>query len=344
MKIGFISIGAGGTMGHMSFVTSLSNKLSKSKDYEPFIFSEDNYKKYSNIKGNRIKYVQIKKQPHTKSVSGNINFLYKKEIFKKIKSLGIKTVIFSTFFDPKLIEDLRKIGVKIILHTFILRDSHLETFKLRGYQKLFDSIFVLRDLYPCNLKLENCKVIRPLLDKNKTKSNSNKIKNVLVVPGGGGRPSSKIFFEKVKEVIKNIPEINFTVIEGNSKISLNYDNSKSITWSNDFLNLAKKHDLIICEAGYNTVMEIMSLGIPAILIPGMRRIDNQELRATRYESFGCGYCLFPEEDSKRAIEKIRFLIENPNKMGSLKKSINKIFKRIIASEEIQIKDLENEKI
>lgn len=344
MKIGFISIGAGGTMGHMTFVTSLSNKLAKSNNYESFIFSEDDYKKYSNIKGNRINYIQIKKQPHTKSVSGNINFLYRKDILEKIKSLDIKTVVFSTFFDPKLIQDLKKMEIKIILHTFILRDSHLETFKLRRYSKLFDAIFVLKDLYSCNLKLKGCKVVRPLIKINETKNNSNKIKNILIVPGGGGRPSSKIFFEKAKKIIKMLPEINFTVIERNSKRGLKYSNSKSITWSNNFLNLAKKHDLIICEAGYNTVMETMSLGIPAILVPGMRRIDNQELRATRYESLGCGYCLFPEEDSIRAVKKIKLLIENPKKMDLLKKSINKIFKKIIISPEIQIKNLENEKI
>ena len=100
---------------------------------------------------------------------------------------------------------------------------------------------------------------------------------------------------------------------------------------------------MICEAGYNTITELLFLGKPALAIPGIRRIDNQELRAVRYESAGCGYALFPEEDPEETIKKIKSLIDNPEKLKELSASCKKVFKEIMNAEEITKEMIQNEK-
>jgi len=300
-NIGFVSLNSGGTMGHMSLLTNLANKILKKTEHKCFIFSEYDYAKSSSLKNNNLEFVKIKKQEHSKTIAGCFKYKYKQEFLDIIKTKKIDILIFSTFFDKKLVEEARKIVQKVFLISYPLRDTHREAFFVKNLYELFDKVFTLKDIVDLlRIYPNETLALPPNLDfkfNNKYKR-SNKI---LITCGGGGRPSSEIFFNIIKENIKDIleryPELEFTIIKGNSNFNFNSDRVKIIEWSNNFIELVKESDFIISESGYFTIMELLALNKPALVIPGARRIDNQELRAVRFEGLGKGFFMLPEQDN-----------------------------------------------
>jgi len=93
--------------------------------------------------------------------------------------------------------------------------------------------------------------------------------------------------------------VDWTVSLGAKSEGIREPVGKVIDWKPDLPVWIGEYDVVVSEAGFNTVMELLSVGLPALLIPGHRRIDNQELRAVNYELEGCGICCFPEEGGKR---------------------------------------------
>jgi predicted glycosyltransferase len=53
-------------------------------------------------------------------------------------------------------------------------------------------------------------------------------------------------------------------------------------------------DIVVSEAGYNTVQELRLVGTPAVLVPGRRRLDDQEERAAAMETLGIAVVAGPE--------------------------------------------------
>ena len=50
-------------------------------------------------------------------------------------------------------------------------------------------------------------------------------------------------------------------------------------------------DLVISQGGVNTINEILSMQVPAILIPARRRVDSQEKRIAKMLKVGNYACL-----------------------------------------------------
>ena len=90
------------------------------------------------------------------------------------------------------------------------------------------------------------------------------------------------------------PKINCLILKSTDNLQKFIDNSR----------------VVISEAGYFTTHELISRSKPSILIPGERRIDNQELRAIEYDKQGFGYCFMPEEDIGLLVDKTLNLLTN----------------------------------
>lgn len=315
-NVGFISFGTGGTMGHMSLITHLAKNLSD-EGFHCTIFSEYDYETCSNVSSLSMDYIKLPPQEHTLTVGGCLKYNHVDEALKLIKESEIDVLVFSTLFDKNLVESAKKEGIKVILISYPLRDSHREAFYIRGYDKIFSGIYTLKDLFELdsNSLFLNEKVILPFkvndFSSKEMRDECTKNVKILITCGGGGRPSSLKFLDIVSRAIevinKSLPEVSFTIIEGNSNLTINPPNSKIISWSTNFEKLIEEHDFVICEAGYFTLFEIMSFGKTAIVIPGARRIDNQELRAITYDKLKYGYCFFPEEEISNLVEKIKLL-------------------------------------
>lgn len=144
-NIAIISFGTGGTMGHMSLTTNLSKILVKGKN-KVFLFSEQDYCGFSNVDSKLIKFVSIPKQKHLKSVGGCLSYKHKNKLIELLLQNNIEIVIFSTFFDPEILEFCKRNKMKRIMISYPLRDSHREAIQLRKYYDHFDRVFSLKDI------------------------------------------------------------------------------------------------------------------------------------------------------------------------------------------------------
>lgn len=335
-KVAFISFGTGGTMGHMSLVTKLALRLLNS-GFKCTILSEYDYKSFSNINNPKIRYIRIPKQRHKKTVAGCLDYRYKKNIINIIKREKFLVLIFSTFFDPGLVKYAKENKIKTILISYLLRDSHRKAFKIRKYYKYFDRIFTLKDIVNIEINFPNEEIVNPFFDvcQQRKDIKLKKVNNILVTCGGGGRPSAKLFFNKICNIIPKIIQknqnIHFTLIKGNYKGNFaNLPNSDIIEWSNDFLSKLKNYDLVISEAGYFTILDLLVMRKPAILIPGERRIDNQELRALNFQERGCGICIFPVENETSFSDELNKLIKNPSILLKFSRNIDRNYNNFLS--------------
>lgn len=342
MNIAFLSLGSGGTMGHMSLTTQLSSVLSEK--HKVFLFSDHDYSDFSNVKKPRFKFLRISSQKHQKTVGGKLNYKYKEELFLKLRKNKIQVLIFSTFFDTNILDYCKNNKIKTILISYPLRDSHREAIKLRKYYEDFDRVFTLKDIFPIKKVSKKEEIVSPVKLSSKEINNPKEIKNILITCGGGGRLSSKIFLKIVSKITrlihKKYPKIRFTIITGNSNFRIKLPNSEIIKWSKNFLELLAKSDLVISEAGYYTLFDLITLNKPAILIPGERRIDNQELRAIKFQEKGLGWVIFPSEESTDLSNLIEFLIKNPKSLDNKKKSFNKVQEEIFSKVSLNKKIIE----
>lgn len=317
-NIAIVSLGSGGTMGHMTLTTTIGSFLAKSKGMRVFIFSENSYEKFSNIYNNDIIYIKIPKQKHTFSIGGSIKYNFNDFLIKEIIKNKIDSLIFSTFFDTDLLEYAKLRNISRFLISYPLRDTHRIAFLYRRYFKYFDKIFTLEDIVKTRKIYPNELLVSFPLKITSKKVKKDKIKKILITAGGGGRPSTDIFFKKIKFIIKKLlldfPELQFTIILGFNKQKFQkLDNTNVIYWSNNITKTLKEHDLVISEAGYFTMLDLISLEKEALIIPGERRIDNQESRALVFESMGLGACVFPVEDNYELLKSLKQIIAQEKK-------------------------------
>jgi len=344
MNIALISLGSGGTMGHMSVLTRLAVELKKYK-YNYKILSDHDYKQFSNQALQDTDFIKLPKQEHTKTTGGLLTYKYSEQLFKIIKKERFDAVIFSTFFDKNLVSKIRGIEVNTFLINYPLRDSHRKVMKFRHYNKYFTKIFTLQGLSNTKIVFSNEILVSPMLKIDKS-SESLTFKKILISPGGGGRPSTEMFFRIMQEAINKLhkerPFVEFYAIKGNSNFIFDENTVKMLRWSNNFLEFASTFDLVISEAGYFSVTEMLSIGKPCLLIPGERRIDNQELRALQYEELGCGKCIFPQEDPCKIVDSINELVDTKGLIQRQSENSIKVCKNILLSETPLIVALKDE--
>ena len=110
--------------------------------------------------------------------------------------------------------------------------------------------------------------------------------------GGGGFESAASFFKTTHELHKrlqnSIENLKHIVVLGP-----NFENKLDgipgmsvISVEPELSNLFALSDLVIAEAGYNTVQEIRAAKVPSVLLPAFRNYDDQEERARDLEKRG----------------------------------------------------------
>jgi UDP-N-acetylglucosamine:LPS N-acetylglucosamine transferase len=331
-KIAFVSLGSGGTMGHFSFIQNIVKKIHNNFK-EILIISEYDYKDHTNFRSNNVKWLKVTSRKHQKSISGNLDHKSSNEIYQLLKKENVSDTFFSTFFDTNLIKMLDAKKINSYLLSYPLRDNFFELFILKKFNKYFKKVFILSDLHNIHTDLKNNMMVVNPVQKEinyNLKISSNSKKKILILVGGGGRPSSEKFLNMVEKSIFELSKnknIYFKIITGfsNKKLSISGPNIEIINWTK---NIEKEYincDFVISEAGYNTILELILFKKPAIIIPGARRMDNQELRAIEFEKRGMGYCVLPEENYTSLNEKFFKLLDKQDltkKIKSFSKHLN----------------------
>ena len=318
-----ISLNSGGTMGHGKIITSLAKFLSKNNK-NVTIMSDMSFSRNFDVDKN-VNVKNLHEVAHINyTIGGMCDYSQKNETYNFAIENGIDCVILSTFFDLNLVKKFKDKKIKTILLNYPLRDTYRLALKQNKAYAVFDKVMTLYGPEFKDIKMQNEIIVNPLnIAKKEFKKN---LKNdILVTCGGGGRPSSKIFLRKVilalRKIVKENEDLKITVIRGNSKSDLANDNFETVVWKKDFGSLLSSSKVIISEAGYFTMLDLINYNKKALLIPGERIIDNQEIRALKLEELGIGKIFFPFEKVSKLTSIIRDFL---NKENSNKENYQKI--------------------
>ena len=326
-RVLIISLNSGGTMGHGKIITSLANFLSQKKKKLTILsdmpFSRNFYVDH------KVGVRNVSKIPHINyTIGGMCRCSQSDQIYEFGKRNDIECVIFSTFFDLDLVRKFKNSKVKTILLSYPIRDTYRLALKLNGAYATFDKVISLYSPEFNDKEMPNEILANPLKTAYKKIARTEK-NDILVTCGGGGRPSSKIFLKKVVSALKKITKKNrklkVTIIRGNSRSNLSFENVKTIIWTKDFGDLLFSSKVIISEAGYYTMLDLINHNKKAILIPGERIIDNQEIRALKLGEIGAGKVFFPFEKTSKLIRFIKEDLDERNDDNIMFKDISNEF-------------------
>jgi Glycosyltransferase family 28 C-terminal domain len=86
------------------------------------------------------------------------------------------------------------------------------------------------------------------------------------------------------------------------------------------VELMAASDLVIAEAGYNTVSEIGLVRVPAVLVPSERSLDDQVERARRLSDEGAVHVLEPTIDPEVFAESVLALATQPDRLALMRRA------------------------
>ena len=129
-------------------------------------------------------------------------------------------------------------------------------------------------------------IVRPSVIKPRPPSVSPSLR-ITVCGGAGGYPGTVEFYNlaltAIAECRSALSEFKATLIVGPlfrdwKKLSLR-EGIRVLPFEPDMATTLAASDLVLCQAGYNTIAEISAIGTPAICVPGDRGLDDQYERA-----------------------------------------------------------------
>jgi predicted glycosyltransferase len=113
------------------------------------------------------------------------------------------------------------------------------------------------------------------------------LKQIVISGGGGGYPETVQFYNLALQAVaglrRRIPELNCLLVTGPlfqewEQLQLR-DGIRIVPFDPDLESRFATADLVICQAGYNTIAEIERSAQRAICIPAARDFDDQDARA-----------------------------------------------------------------
>ena len=81
-----------------------------------------------------------------------------------------------------------------------------------------------------------------------------------------------------------------------------------INFTNDMMSYLRAADTVVSMAGYNTVTELLSLGVSAVLVPRAMPSQEQWMRATRLERLGLFKVIHPDQFTESSLRNAVFKV------------------------------------
>ncbi|MFW9876996.1 MAG: radical SAM protein, partial [Candidatus Thorarchaeota archaeon] len=351
------------SLGHINRCIELAKSILKleSNNEIKFILDSDFTQPF---KKNDFEFIRINPLDKDKGTyGGNLPAEYNQPIKEVLLKEKPDIIIFDTFFPYDILNDLELRKIRKILLLRKYKDNIMQIFLSNEFYKAFDLILVpnsreefLNFENKFSKQLDSFKFIGSIT-KDVTgsikKEKDNKKLKILALCGGGGFDDADKFINanlSIHSSIKNkIKNLDYCIITG--PFYKNYKKLKKKEegilkikdYEEDIISLMQNADLIISQAGYNTINEIILTKTPAIIMSGYRNNDDQVERSLKLEKYGVAIVV-----NNYNIEKISGIVldyyENKNKLDNVKKNFDKI-KLDIGNEKatIEILDLLKEK-
>jgi radical SAM protein with 4Fe4S-binding SPASM domain len=266
-----------------------------------------------------IDKTEILRQTHIGN-AGELTELFDATFIPIIQQEQPNLLIFDTFYSINVCKKFENIRKILILRKYYNHD--LKLFFAHNYHQYFDLVLVphLRDEFD-NIELpqaNNIVFIDPIVRReaastaadmrNKYGTNETDLV-ILATAGGGGFPDAEAFVDCCKNAFEALQKQHsnwkFVLVSGPllEKKVKSHSHICVVPFEHDFPGLLSIADLVISQAGYNTVNEIIYHKKPAIIIPSKKPNDDQFERA-EYVRKKFGFEVLEDSDSSQLRTKI----------------------------------------
>lgn len=107
----------------------------------------------------------------------------------------------------------------------------------------------------------------------------------------------------VQTLLVTGPELGTEQTQAICSAARSRNDLRLIEFTDDLISYMNAADAVISMAGYNTVCELLTLGKRAILIPRVKPVEEQRIRAERLAGFGAFRILLPDELTPHILER-----------------------------------------
>lgn len=132
---------------------------------------------------------------------------------------------------------------------------------------------------------------------------------VYVGAGGGGDAASEAIYKTLWQVAERLPDVQFRVGAGGLYRGREFHRA-NFAWTrrHALMECFPAFDAAITAGGFNSVWELMHVGIPCVFLPQPRTHDDQERRVDRCVSAGAGI-LPPDRSAQELAAALQRLLE-----------------------------------
>jgi radical SAM protein with 4Fe4S-binding SPASM domain len=219
-------------------------------------------------------------------------------------------VVFDTHAPPALARFAAAVGARTVLVQRELRRRDLAAFFAGEAPLAFDRIVVPHD--PSEVDLSGAAhlpvvatghVVRRLDTRTRARSNAPR---VVMMAGGGGQPvDARRFLQAAADAHvlarARVPDLSTLLVlgpYGEAPAHAAAIPGLSVTGACPHLPaMLAGAEVVVSQAGYNSVAELRALAKPAILVPGHRKAESQRARARRVAKAGAAVLAEPEARS-----------------------------------------------
>ncbi len=335
-----VIISAGGTGGHIYPALAIINKIKEKEPDSEFLYiGTHNRMEKDLIPNYGIPFESIeiygfnRKKLYKNFKTLNKYFKAKKRCKKLIKEFNPDVVIgVGGYVTGPVISTAKKLGYKTFIHEqnsipgkanlFLSKYADYIFVSFNSSMKYFPTYKTIFTGNPCSEDAVN----KSVLEKKQFNLSESK-KLVLFVMGSLGSEKVNNFLVKTISEFKN-KEYEILFVTGKDSYekmkTIEFPNNvKIVPFVNELTRIMKKTDLIVSRAGASTLSEIISLEIPAILIPSPYVPDNHQYKNAMDLVHKNAAILIEEKDLKGNIlvNKIDELINDNNKLEEIKNNL-----------------------
>jgi len=197
-------------------------------------------------------------------------------------------------------------------------DEHYDSVLVLGPKNVFDTAREYRFPEASTQKVRHCgyiakqQAVRSSIDVRDELGCGDR--PIVVLTGGGGRDGFRVLDvglrallpgcrnDRAHAVVVTGPEMSPSQRKELHALGRGEPNVTLIDFTNDMMSYLSAADVAISMAGYNTVTELLSLGVSAVLVPRAAPSQEQWMRATRLEHLGLFQVIHPDQYSEKTVK------------------------------------------
>jgi predicted glycosyltransferase len=216
-----------------------------------------------------------------------------------VRALHPDLIVFDCFPHHAMVEVALRYQLPVVFSLRKLKDMSFHFAAIRQHQSLVRAILIPHGPHECDvpddLRSRTCftgPVTRPLLPPGRARAHAAGATQLVITGGGGGYPGTVDFYNLALEASarlrEKVPALERVLVTGplfHQWWDLRLVNDvRVLPFDPQLSSRLAEADIVMCQGGYNTMAEIVTLGVPAICVPAERGADDQFARARELAS------------------------------------------------------------